>query len=254
MAQRAVGSCAMSQTITKRGDVYMATKKTASKSSSQGVVGILKQIVTGKSGAPPARPKTKKSTTVKAKSSAKAKTKQASQAKPSRKPKKAAPATETKSAPGVKDKAARTVPEQARANDKVVSSETPVKKKPPSITITRPEVTRPPVVLPPPRPLEAPIGAPSILLPKGGLPITSLTPILRWMYVGGATEYEVEWSPDPNFARGRSVTAVARQTAITLDSSNQLKPSTNYKWRVRGGNEAGWGPWSHPESFRSPEK
>lgn len=73
------------------------------------------------------------------------------------------------------------------------------------------------------------------------------------MYVGGATQYEVEWAPDAIFGRGRSASVVAQQTAITLDSSNQLKPATNYKWRVRGGNDAGWGPWSNAASFRSPE-
>lgn len=129
-----------------------------------------------------------------------------------------------------------------------------VKKKPPSITITRPEATRPPVVLPPPRPLEAPIGAPNILLPKDGAPITSLLPSLRWMYVGGATRYEVEWSQDAHFGRGHSVSLVSPQTAVTLEAPNELKPGTMYKWRVRGGNDAGWGPWSPPESFRSPEK
>ncbi len=129
-----------------------------------------------------------------------------------------------------------------------------VKKKPPSITITRPEVTRPPVVLPPPRPPEAPIAAPSILVPKDGLPIASLTPILRWMYVGGATRYEVEWSHDAHFGRGHSITLVSNQTAVSLDAANELKPGMMYKWRVRGGNDAGWGPWSPPESFRSPEK
>ncbi len=129
-----------------------------------------------------------------------------------------------------------------------------IKKKPPSITITRPEMTRPPAAqLPPPR-VDPPIIAPSILLPKGGLPISSLTPILRWMYVGGATRYEVEWSPDAHFGRGHSITVVATQTAITVGETHELKPSTNYKWRVRGGNDLGWGPWSAPESFRSPER
>lgn len=149
-------------------------------------------------------------------------------------------------------------PAKKIAQDKSVAKEVapppPLKKKPPSITITRPEVTRPPVVIPPPRPLEAPISAPSILLPKGGSSIGSLTPNMRWMYVGGATRYEVEWSADAHFGRGRSITLVATQTTITLDALNELKPATNYLWRVRGGNDAGWGPWSHPETFRSPEK
>ncbi len=129
-----------------------------------------------------------------------------------------------------------------------------VKKKPPSITITRPEATRPPVVVLPPPKVEAPIGAPSILVPKGGQPTNSLTPILRWMYVGGATRYEVEMSHDAHFGRGHSTSMVSLQTAITLDQEHALQPSTTYQWRVRGGNDAGWGPWSAPASFRSPDK
>lgn len=159
-----------------------------------------------------------------------------------------APKSVAKTAPPVAKNA------KGKPNVKEVAPPPPLKKKPPSITITRPEVTRPPVVIPPPRPLEAPISAPSILLPKGGSSIGSLTPNMRWMYVGGATRYEVEWSADAHFGRGRSITLVATQTTITLDALNELKPATNYLWRVRGGNDAGWGPWSHPETFRSPEK
>jgi hypothetical protein len=81
-----------------------------------------------------------------------------------------------------------------------------------------------------------------------------MPPILRWLYVGGATRYEVEWSPDTHFGRGHSVTVVSQQTAMTLDDAHPLKPGLVYQWRVRGGNDAGWGPWSGPESFRVPEK
>jgi hypothetical protein len=208
----------------------MAEKKSKSKSRaapSKGVVGFLQKIVTRKSSGGATRAAAK--------------------------PKPAKP----KSKPATKPKAnAKPAKSPAASNGKPAAPPEPekVKKKPPSITITRPEATRPPVVLPPPRELEAPIGAPSILLPKGGLPISSLTPILRWMYVGGATRYEVEWSHDAHFGRGHSTTLVASQTAVTLDAANELKPSRIYKWRVRGGNDAGWGPWSPAESFRSPEK
>lgn len=215
----------------------MATQKTKTKSSKSGT-GSGKRTTKGKSTAAPKRP------------ASKAKAAPAAKAKP-------AAVLKTKPAPNAQAGSARNskaAPPPAPSNGKGAAPAAGLKKKPPSITITRPEVTRPPVVLPPPRPLEAPIGAPSILLPKDGLATGTLTPILRWMYVGGATRYEVEWSSDPHFGRGRSASVVAQQTAITLDSTNQLKPSTNYKWRVRGGNEAGWGPWSHPESFRSPEK
>lgn len=201
----------------------MAEKRSKSKTKSppaRGVVGFLKNIVRAK----PASTRAPKPARAKAE-------------------------PRTKAVKAKSGRAARSAPKESAPAQPV-----PVKKKPPSITITRPEVTRPPIVLPPPRELEAPIGAPSILVPKGGLATTSLTPILRWMYVGGATRYEVEWSPDPHFGRGKSVTLVATKTALTLDSPNELKPATHYRWRVRGGNDAGWGPWSQPETFRSPEK
>jgi hypothetical protein len=199
--------------------------KTKTKPESKGVVKLLKGLVTRKPAASAARAGTKPVPA--SKSQAKAKPAD------TRKPARGKTTTNGKAPPAEPEK---------------------VKKKPPSITITRPEATRPPVVLPPPRPLEAPIGAPSILLPKGGLAINSLNPILRWMYVGGATRYEVEWSHDAHFGRGRSTTVVSTQTAITLDEPHVLKPGMNYRWRVRGGNDAGWGPWSPPESFKSPEK
>lgn len=205
----------------------MPQKKTNTKSTPvKGVVGLLKKMVGRKPAAPP-RAKKQKAANPPAPARPKAKA-------------------------DVKPPKANAVPNGKQAVPAEPS--VPVKKKPPSITITRPEVTRPPIVLPPPRPPEAPIGAPSILVPKDGLPITSLTPILRWMYVGGATRYEVEWSHDAHFGRGHSISLVATQTAITLEAANELKPSTMYKWRVRGGNDAGWGPWSPPESFKSPEK
>lgn len=130
----------------------------------------------------------------------------------------------------------------------------PAKRKPPSITITRPEVTRPPLVQMPTPKNEPPIGAPNILVPKGGLPVNTLTPSLRWMYVGGATRYEVEWSSDTHFGRGHGNTMVSAQTLVTLDAAHALKPGMMYQWRVRGGNDSGWGPWSSAESFKAPDK
>lgn len=207
----------------------MAQKKVKAKASSdKGVVGLLKKFVGG------------------------GKTKKASA--PKRSARKTAPPKKSKPKANAKQANPKLANAKSTPNGKAAAPAPPVKKKPPSITITRPEVTRPPVVLPPPRPLEAPIGAPNILLPKGGLPITSLTPILRWMYVGGATRYEVEWSHDAHFGRGHSITLVSTQTAISLNEANQLKPGLQYRWRVRGGNDAGWGPWSPPETFVAPER
>ncbi len=204
------------------------SKQNAAKKKSgaaQGVVGYLKRVVVRKpkrvrSGA--SKPKASR-----AKSGAETKTRSAKT--------KNAPASKTTVAPPV-------------------DAAQPVKRKPPSITITRPEVTRPPLVQMPTPKNEPPIGAPNILLPKGGLPVTSLTPSLRWMYVGGATRYEIEWSPDNHFGRGHGSTMVSSQTLVTLDATHALKPGVMYQWRVRGGNDSGWGPWSSIESFKAPDK
>jgi hypothetical protein len=159
--------------------------------------------------------------------------------------------------PAKANRAKTTAPKAPKAAKKKEAPPAPPpseKKKPPSITITRPEVTRPPLVQMPTPKHEAPIGAPAILLPKGGQPVGTLTPVFRWMYVGGATHYEVEWSHDSHFGRGHSSALQSQQTLVTLDSSHALKPGIMYLWRVRAGNDSGWGPWSGTESFKAPEK
>lgn len=202
-------------------------QKAAKKKSgaAQGVVGYLKRVVARK-------PKPARSTASKPKAS---RTKSGAQSK--------TPSAKTKNAPVAKTTAAPPV-----------DAAQPVKRKPPSITITRPEVTRPPLVQMPTPKNEPPIGAPNILLPKGGLAVPSLTPSFRWMYVGGATRYEIEWSHDNHFGRGHGSTMVSAQTLVTLDATHSLKPGMLYQWRVRGGNDSGWGPWSSTESFKAPDK
>ena len=200
----------------------MADKKKSTTQKPGGVLGVLGKIVRR----PTPQPKDGKSKVSKP---------------PTRTAKKAQPKKSARTR-GATQAAKQSAPEPEKA-----------KKKPPSITITRPEAMRPPPVeLPVPK-QEAPVGAPSILLPKGGQAITTLTPILRWMYVGGATRYEVEWTPDAHFGRGHSSTLTSAQTMLTLDSEHALKPGKTYQWRVRGGNDLGWGPWSAAESFRAPD-
>lgn len=164
-------------------------------------------------------------------------------------------AAKPKAAPAPKPKpVAKPVKAQNGQDKTPVVVAPPGKKKPPSITITRPEVTRPPLVPMPVPKHEAPIGAPIVLQPKGGQSVNSLTPVFRWMYVGGATRYEVEWSHDAHFGRGHSSSLQSAQTLITLDPAHTLKPGAMVLWRVRAGNESGWGPWSGAESFKAPEK
>lgn len=191
--------------------------------ASKGVMGYLKRVVAGK-------PKATRAAGTKPK------------------------ASRAKVIPRVKPHTTKTKNSPASKNVAPQDATQPAKRKPPSITITRPEVTRPPLVQMPTPKNEPPIGAPNILLPKGGLPVLSLTPSLRWMYVGGATRYEIEWSHDNHFGRGHGSTMVSAQTLVTLDANHALKPGMMYQWRVRGGNDSGWGPWSSTESFKSPEK
>jgi hypothetical protein len=221
----------LSQNVTV-GAERMAAKKSKS-NSSKGGAGLAKKAASRK---PRATARTKPASETAARAKQKAGAAQAN-AKP------------IVGARGAKN--ARNAP--APANNKQQPPEQ-AKRKPPSITITRPEAMRPPPVILPPAKVEAPIGAPNILIPKGGQPIASLTPDLRWMYVGGATRYEVEMSHDMHFGRGHGVTITSLQTAITLDPAHALKPGMDYQWRVRGGNDAGWGPWSPTESFHSPDK
>jgi hypothetical protein len=104
---------------------------------------------------------------------------------------------------------------------------------------------------PPPKP-QAPISAPGVFSPRGNQAVESLTPSFRWFYVGGATRYEVAWSQDVHFHKAN--TLISDQTAAFLDAEHALLPGATYVWRVRGGNEGGWGPWSEAASFSAPEE
>ncbi len=104
---------------------------------------------------------------------------------------------------------------------------------------------------PPPPPPPAPIQAPGLFAPQQGEAAESLTPNFRWFYVGGASHYELVWSPDMNFHRQHIL--LTNQTAAALPPEQALEPGTTYAWRVRGGNESGWGPWSATRSFRTTE-
>ncbi len=105
---------------------------------------------------------------------------------------------------------------------------------------------------PPPPPPVAPLQAPGLFSPQSGESAETLTPSFRWFYVGGASHYQLVWSPDANFHRQHIL--LTNQTAASLPPEQALEPGTTYVWRVRGGNEGGWGPWSAIRSFRTPEK
>lgn len=93
----------------------------------------------------------------------------------------------------------------------------------------------------------APIGRAIPLLPENEKYVDTVHPTFRWLSVGGATRYEVQWSEDNNLAASYSVMSIA--TEVTIPVEKPLRVGPLYYWRVRGGNEGGWGPWSSTNSF-----
>ena len=105
----------------------------------------------------------------------------------------------------------------------------------------------PPKVPPPPKPVP-PFGRAILIAPENEKFADSVHPTFRWLSVGGATRYEVTWSETHDFVSSHSVISIATEATVPVEKP--LRLSTTYFWRVRGGNEAGWGPWSTGASFR----
>ena len=101
-------------------------------------------------------------------------------------------------------------------------------------------------VEPPPKPV-APVGRPILLSPEQGKYADSVNPRFRWLSVGGATRYEINWGQDPNLESAYTVISIATEAAVPVEKP--LAIGATYYWRVRGGNEAGWGSWSNTGSF-----
>jgi hypothetical protein len=143
-------------------------------------------------------------------------------------------ATSRKSAPRAGDKKNVKAPlkKQARAAPK---------PPPPAPKIEEEEPFVPPV---------APIGRAILLVPepKEGSSVESLHPTFRWLSVGSATRYEVQWGEDATLAT--KYASISLSTEATVPLEKPLSVGSIYYWRVRGGNDGGWGPWSPTASFR----
>jgi len=98
-----------------------------------------------------------------------------------------------------------------------------------------------------PKPV-APFGRAILLVPKDGTYVDSFHPTFRWLSVGGATRYEVQWGEDATL--GNKYGTVSLATEATVPVEKPLRVGAIYYWRVRGGNDGGWGPWSPIGSFR----
>jgi hypothetical protein len=110
-----------------------------------------------------------------------------------------------------------------------------------------PKVVLPPKpVEPPPKPVQ-PVGRPILLTPEQGKYADSINPRFRWLSVGGATRYEVNWGQDQNLANAYTVISISTEAGVPVEKP--LTVGMTYYWRARGGNEAGWGPWSNIGSF-----
>jgi hypothetical protein len=148
-------------------------------------------------------------------------------------PQVAAPKKAIGKSPAPKTKAALSKADQRKGN---------VPAKP------EPKVATPPPPPPPPAPKPSrPAGRPILLSPENGKYAESINPKLRWLSVGGASRYEAVWSQDPNLINGYSIVSISTEATVPLEKP--LAVGVTYYWHVRGGNEAGWGPWSMAASF-----
>ncbi|MEW5719509.1 MAG: hypothetical protein AB1817_12825 [Chloroflexota bacterium] len=100
---------------------------------------------------------------------------------------------------------------------------------------------------PPPKPVP-PIGRAILLSPENEKFVDTFHPTFRWLSVGGATRYEIAWGEDATLAASHTLLSIA--TEATVPAEETLRLGVTYFWRVRGGNESGWGPWSAVASFR----
>lgn len=136
--------------------------------------------------------------------------------------------------------AARPSPAKKSARDKTTKRG---RVKPP----VQPAVAKPAPAEPLPKPVP-PTGRAILLAPENQKFSDSLHPTFRWLSVGGATRYETAWSEDSHFTQSHQVISIATEATVPVEKP--LRLGGTYYWRVRGGNESGWGPWSATSSFR----
>lgn len=160
----------------------------------------------------------------------------------SRKVKAARPALEKKKALRAAKKPAR--PAGARSAKNNRSGQRQKEQEPPAAKVAESRATR---AEPVPKPVP-PAGRALLLAPENGKYADSIHPKFRWLSVGGATRYEVAWSEHSDLSGAHSVISIATEAAVPVEKP--LRVGATYYWRVRGGNEGGWGPWSPAISFQ----
>ena len=73
-----------------------------------------------------------------------------------------------------------------------------------------------------------------------------------WMSVAQAAHYQVMWGSEPTLVNSRSL--LVTETAATLPEDHTLAPGKTFFWRVRAGNDSGWGHWSVIQEFGTLEE
>lgn len=166
---------------------------------------------------------------------------------PSRKPRPVTPRNTPKKAPSRAQPATRH-PEHGKPPSRGSANSAHGRKALPVRPAPRPpaKATKPTVPVVPVKPVQ-PVGRPILLTPEQGKYADSVNPKFRWLSVGGATRYEVSWSSDASMTDTHSVISIATEASVPVEKP--LRVGLTYFWRVRGGNEAGWGPWSNVGSF-----
>lgn len=94
---------------------------------------------------------------------------------------------------------------------------------------------------------DAPTAAPVLLGPPTGERLSGLNAALSWTAVDRADRYELQISLTSNFLSSHIRTSIPD----TVFASEQFAENRRYHWRVRGGNDGGWGPWSASRNFVS---
>jgi len=82
---------------------------------------------------------------------------------------------------------------------------------------------------------------PTLSSPNNNSAITDSSVLFRWNAVSGATKYQLE------VLRGTESVPFKEVTVGNITMSEQfgfLRDGTQYRWRVRAGNNTGWGGWS----------
>lgn len=162
------------------------------------------------------------------------------------KAKRAAPKKKTKSTQArARAKVTRRASRPARRVTRAPAA--PTRGRTVTVAVVTPPSPQPSAPVPPAQP-SRPIGRAILISPEHEKWVDSLHPTFRWLSVGGATRYEIIWGEDPTLTTHHTMHSIATEATVPLESP--LQPGKTYYWRVRGGNERGWSPWSEVHSFR----